>query len=73
MKLKRLNFLFLNPPNGIPAGCCSSNEQQEVDDVNLYQVFNEPETPVVIMLESCHINSMSLLNVCQKTKELKNI
>ena len=46
--------------------------RQEVDDSHLDNIYGEPKTLAVIKLDSCDIKPVSLLNISQKNKVLKN-
>ena len=48
------------------------NGQQEVDDVHEDKIPDDPKNPAVITLDIYDIKPMPLLNICQKTKVLKN-
>ena len=48
------------------------NRQHEVDDGHLDKMSGDPKTPEEIMFDSCDIKPLSLLNIYQKTKVVKN-
>ena len=62
----------LNPSDGMPTDPFASNILQEVNGVHLYQKYDDTNNSAVITLYCCDINPTGLLNICQKTKVLKN-
>ena len=57
----------------MPTDFFASNGWQEVDDGHLDQMYDNPKNPAVITLDRCDIKPVSLLNIFQKTKALKNV
>ena len=39
----------------------ASNGRQDIYDVHLDEIFNDPKTPAVIMLDSCDIKPLNFL------------
>ena len=62
----------LNPSDGIPKDFFASNGRQEVDDIHSDQMSDDPKNLAVITLYSCDIKPVILLNIHQKTKDIKS-